>query len=427
MLSALLVVVCLGFQAETAPPAAAAVETAVQVKQLVQQLDAREKTAREAAEQSLLELGPKTLEHLPEPTAKTSAEVKQRLARVRSKLEKAQADSHKEATRITLMGEMKLAEAVDSISKQSGNKLYLSMSDDDDAGDDEKLTFAIQDEPFWQALDKFLDQTKLTVNAYGDQAGLALVRRGDMATARVGRAVYIQAFRISPMDVSAARNYSSDVGNSLQLQLEAAWEPRLLPVIMTVPMSAVSATDDQGKSVNVQGAEQEFEIPIGPGQSTVGLQLAFDLPERSAQKLASVKGRLNALLPGRQETFTFAKIDKAKKTSQTKAGVTVTIDEVWKNNDAWEVRVLTRFEDAAGSLQSHLNWVYNNEVKLVSPEGEEIPYDSLETTSEDENEVGMAYIFARERGLTDHTFIYRTPTNVTEVSLDFELTNLELP
>ncbi len=39
----------------------------------------------------------------------------------------------------------------------------------------------------------------------------------------------------------------------------------------------------------------------------------------------------------------------------------------------------------------------------------------------------MAYIFARERGLADHTFVYRTPTTVTEVALDFELKDLDLP
>jgi hypothetical protein len=427
MLSALLVLAALTFQSEPAPAPPAADGVAVQVKQLVQQLDAREKTAREAAEQSLLDLGPKALEHLPEPTARTSAEVKQRLARVRGKLEKALADSNKEATKITLTGEMKLSEAIDSIANQSGNKLYLAMSDDGESAGDEKFTFEIKDEPFWQALDKVLDQASLSVNPYGDQVGLAISRRADMAAPRVGRAVYMQAFRIAPLDISAQRDFASGVGNTLQLQLEGAWEPRLVPVIVTVPMSAVTATDDQGKSLAVQGSEQEFEIPVGPGQSTVDMQLAFDLPERTAQKLTSVKGRLNVLLPGRAETFTFAKIDKAKKTSQTKAGVTVTIEEVWKNNDAWEVRVLTRFEDAAGSLQSHLNWVFNNEAKLVAPNGEEIPYDSLETTSEDENEVGMAYIFAREQGLSDHTFIYRTPTSVTEVALDFELTDLDLP
>lgn len=430
MLTALLVGICLCFQAEAAPAPAAPTAPdaiAVQVKQLVQQLDAREKTAREAAEQSLFDLGPKALEHLPEPTARMSAEVKQRLARVRGKLEKAQADSNKEATRVTLSDEMKLSEAIDAIGKQTGNALYLSLSGEDDAPGDKKFTFAIQDEPFWQALDKVLDQAELSVNAYGDQTGLAIVQRGEMGSKRVGQAVYLQAFRFAPLDISATRDFASGVGNSMQLQLEAAWEPRLRPVIVTVPMSAVQVTDDQGKTLAVQGAEQEFELPVGPGQSTVNLQLGFDLPDRAARKLTSVKGRLNALLPGRLETFTFPKIDKAKKTSQTKAGVTVTIEEVWKNNDAWEVRVLTRFEDAAGSLQSHLNWVYNNEAKLISPDGEEIAYDSLETISEDENEVGMAYIFARERGLADHTFVYRTPTTVTEVALDFELTDLDLP
>ncbi len=428
MWKAVLVVTCLMFQAEAEPATTAspAPDTAAQVKQLVTQLDAREKTSRESAEQALLELGPTALDHLPEPTARMSAEVKQRLARVRGKLEKALADSHKEATHITLSGEMALTDAVKSIEQQSGNKVYLSLADDD-SDSDAKLTFDIKDEPFWQALDHVLDQAQLSVNAYGDQQGLALVRRGEMAAPRTGLAVYAQAFRIAPLDISATRDFSSGVGNTLQLQLEAAWEPRLAPIVLSLPMDSFAATDDLGNALTIQGGEQEYEIPVGPGQSTVTLPLTFDLPARSAGKLAAIEGKLRALLPGRQETFSFAKIDKAKKTSQTKAGVTVTIDEVWKNNDAWEVRVLTRFEDAAGSLQSHLNWVFNNEAKLLAPNGEEIPYDSLETTSEDENEIGMAYIFAREQGLADHTFVYRTPTSVTEVELDFEIKDLELP
>ncbi len=426
MLTTLVVAACLAFQADAGASPTPPADPAAQVKQLVLQLDAREKAVREAAEQSLLDLGPTALDHLPEPTARMSAEVKQRLARVRTKLEKTLADSHKETTRVTLSGEMTLADAVKAIEQQTGNRLYLSLSDDD-AVDDTKLTFDIKDEPFWQALDKVLDQAQLSVNAYGDQPGLALTRRGDMGAPRIGRAVYVQAFRIAPLDISATRDFASGVGNIMQLQLEAAWEPRLAPIVVTLPMADLAATDDQGNALSIQGGEQELEIPIGPGQSNVTLPVNFSLPSRSAQKLASLQGKLNALLPGRQETFSFTKIDKAKKTSQTKAGVTVTIDEVWKNNDAWEVRVLTRFEDAAGSLQSHLNWVFNNEAKLLAPNGEEIPYDSLETTSENENEIGMAYIFAREQGLSDHTFVYRTPTSVTEVTLEFEIKDLELP
>ena len=428
MWKTVLVAACLLFQAanEASTPTAAAPDLAAQVKQLVTQLDAREKSAREAAEQALLELGAAALEHLPEPTPRMSAEVKQRLARVKSKLEKTLADSNKEASRVTLTGEMTLVDAVKAIERQTGNHVYLSLTDDDPAAGN-KLTLDIQDKPFWEALDQLLDQAELTVNAYGQEAGLSLERRGEMASPRTGLAVYSQAFRIAPLDISATRDYSSGVGNSMQLQLEAAWEPRLNPIVLTLPFSAFAATDDEGNALSMQGGDQEYEIPVSPGQLTVTLPLSFDLPSRSAKKLAVLEGKLRALLPGRQETFSFANIDKAKKTSQTKAGVTVTIDEVWKNNSVWEVRVLTRFEDAAGSLQSHLNWVFNNEAKLLSPSGEEISYDSMETTSEGENEIGMAYIFAREQGLAGHTFVYRTPTSVTEVELDLEVKDLELP
>ena len=63
------------------------------VRKLVRELDAPEKARRDAAQQKLLELGALVLDLLPETTDKTSAEVRMRLDKVRSVLERTQAES----------------------------------------------------------------------------------------------------------------------------------------------------------------------------------------------------------------------------------------------------------------------------------------------------------------------------------------------
>ena len=68
-------------------------ELRLQVRRLVRELDDVQRTTREAAEHSLIELGPPVLDLLPAPGRDTSAEVKVRLERVRKALESAVAEA----------------------------------------------------------------------------------------------------------------------------------------------------------------------------------------------------------------------------------------------------------------------------------------------------------------------------------------------
>ena len=84
-----------------------------------------------------------------------------------------------------------------------------------------------------------------------------------------------------------------------------------------------------------------------------------------------------AMIPGRIETFRFTKLAGAKDVQQRIAGVTVTLEEVRKNNEAWEVRMLVRFDDAGDALASHRTWIFSNEAYLEGPDGKPIAYDTL--------------------------------------------------
>ncbi len=85
----------------SADDAAPANDAATVVAKLVRQLDAAEKGRREDAEQQLLKLGPAILPLLPNADS-ASAEVKLRLARVRTQLETLQGEQQVKASELSL-------------------------------------------------------------------------------------------------------------------------------------------------------------------------------------------------------------------------------------------------------------------------------------------------------------------------------------
>ena len=69
------------------------------------------------------------------------------------------------------------------------------------------------------------------------------------------------------------------------------------------------------------------------------LQLGFKLPPRSVKQIASLKGKMSALVLGRVEEFEFTDLDKAKGVEQERGGVTVIMREVRKNEEIYDVKV----------------------------------------------------------------------------------------
>ena len=119
--------------------AAAQQALADKVKKLVVQLDDDDQARRDAAEKTLIEMGPDLLDLLPPPGPKASIELKGRLARVRTAIEKAYIESFTKPSVITLQGKMKLSEAIATIEKQSGNTLIDARGDFNQEADNPEI------------------------------------------------------------------------------------------------------------------------------------------------------------------------------------------------------------------------------------------------------------------------------------------------
>ena len=441
MIEALLVTAVLSFgQADAATkaadsptqPAAQATdaELAAKVKRLVLLLDDDAQAKRESAEKDLVALGVEVLPLLPPVNARTPAEMKNRLGRVRAALMKVAVASTTKTALVSLSGEMPVSKAIAELVKQSGNPLVDYRERFNQEARDPMIKVELKDVPFWQAFDTVLDAAGLSVYEFDEEKGaLAYVARGDGALPRVGKASYSGLTRLEPARIEAVRDLKNPENRSLKLFVEMSWEPRVRPIVIEQALDELSATDESGNAIVIDGSEGKLEVPVETNNSAVELEIPLVSPDRGVKQIASIKGKLEAVCLGRVESFEFTDIDKLKAAELERGGATVTVDSCRKNGDIYEVNMRVTFDKASNALESHRGWIYNNECYLVDPKKNRIDNVGVEATLIDDNAVGLSYKFDLGENVTPkgHGFIYKTAAAIIRVPVEFELKGIDLP
>ncbi len=403
-------------------------DSPAEVGGLVRQLNAAQLAQRESAEAELLRRGPTVLEFLPPASDRLPAEVQQRLSRIRQRLQQAAAGAVADASNITLYAQsLPLSEILAAFQQQSGNAIVDYRRQFGQPITNPQLTIRFDKSPFWPALDRLLDQARLALYPYAQPGAVGIVAASAKRVARVGRASYSGPFRFEAVRTVARRDPREADGGSLVVTLEAAWEPRLKIICLLHRMADIQAVDERGNPLPVADRDAQPEVPTSGEVPTLKLDIPMRLPPRNVQQIARLRGKLWATISGKIETFRFAKLGEAKNVEQRIAGVTVILEEVRKNGQAWEFRMRTRFDDAGDALASHRQWVFSNEAFLEGPDKKPIAYETFETTVQTKNEVGIAYLFHIDRPLTDLTFIYKTPGVIVTSGFEYELQGIALP
>ncbi|MBN2218296.1 MAG: hypothetical protein JW719_13050 [Pirellulales bacterium] len=400
---------------------------AAEVRRLVRQLDAPRLEQRNEAEAKLIEMGPAILPALPADEPDASAEVRQRLARVRQALEQKLAAAAVEPSRVTLAKEpRKLSALLGQIERQTGNRIIDTRGEFGQEPSNPELTLLLDKTPFWKALQQTLQPAGLNVYPFGPEQAVYVVDRRpgsiDLAGADVSG-----PFLFAPLELIGRRKVDDPEEGSLQLALVVAWEPRLSPIGLTQKLAEIQAVDEKGNSLEVDVRLGRLDVPVGPKATSVRLAIPFVLPPRDVQKIGRLSGTLDALVPGPVETFRFTGLPNAKEVRRRVASATVTLVSVRKNNDTWEVEVRVRFDEAGDALASHRGWIFENEAYLEGPDGKRLDHEGFETRMQTENEVGLAYFFYLEDSLEKYTFVYKTPAKIFTSRFKYELRDLELP
>ncbi len=398
------------------------------VKTWLRQLNAPELSQREQAEKELTALGPQVLDQLPVPGDRMPAEVRHRLTRIRQALEQADAQTALQPTHVTLAGQkLSLATVCAEFQKQTGNTLFDYRSAFGQQADELQVDLDLAHQPFWPAVDQLLDQAGLSVYHYSGEPRLALIVRTGQRRPRAESASYDGPFRIEATAVRGDRSLRNLEQQSLKVELEVAWEPRLQPIVIAQSLDQIQAIDDLGKPIGVAGAGETLRMPIQAGSTAVNMTIPLKLPARQVRQIAQLKGAIQAVAPGRVETFEFANLKQNKPQTLRRAGAIVRLDSVRKNNDLWELRLRLRYDDNAGALESHHGWVYQNVCYLVGPDGKRVEYAAQEKYREQPHELGIGYFFELPAGPGDYRLVYQTPAAISRTTVEFTLTEIPLP
>jgi hypothetical protein len=325
--------------------------------------------------------------------------------------------------------EMPLADVFAAIEKQTGNKLIDNRQQDGNGNDGAAngITIDLKAEPFWPAIDQILDHANLGVYSYGGEDALSIVTRASDEKPRHGAAYYAGPFRIEILEIQSQRNLRQPQRQSLKLQMEVAWEPRLRPIALSQPAADVVATTDSGAQLEVAQPDAVLDVEVPTGTQAAEIVLPFALPPRDAKRITTLRGKLRALVPARQVKFQFDDLAHAAGKSERRGGVQVTLDDVRKNNAIWELHMRLALDEDSEALQSHRGWAFQNLSYLVGKDGEQIDNAGFETTRQTANEVGVAYLFDLPEGLEGLTWVYETPAAIVELPVEYELKDIELP
>jgi hypothetical protein len=423
------------FAAEDAAQPDADRDLSREVSRLVQHLNDDRAAERDAAEAKLLELAGDTtvetdrfLELLPEDSDQMPLAVRERLSRLRQQVEDRVAKASVEESKITLSAkDMPLEEVFAAIEKQTSNKIVDTREQQGGEDSPSKITIELKDEPFWSAMDQILDKANLGIYAYGGENAMSIVSRASNERPRHNAGDYRGPFRIEVLEVQSQRNLRQPDQQSLKLQFEVGWEPRLRPIALSQPVADIKATTDSGQELAVSQPEAVLDVEVPGGTQAAEIIVPFQLPSRDAKKITKLSGKLRALVPGRQVKFRFDDLMNSIGKSERRGGVQVTLDDVRKNNAIWEVHMRLSLDEDNEALQSHRGWAFQNVSYLVGADGEPIDNAGFETTRQTRNELGVAYLFDLPEGIEGLSWVYETPAAIVEMPLEYELTDIELP
>ncbi len=397
-------------------------EKAIALKKLVQQLEADTLAERDAAEKGILELGPSIVPMLPKITASTSAEVEVRLRRLVEKLQSQQTEVVIKPSSVTLKGVMSLSDALQSISKQTGNKLLW------DTLPEKQLNLDLEDVSFWDAFDEVLDEGGLDIEPFSETAGALKIRAKQVTSGlRIASGVYVESFRLEPIELTATRSIKDSMQDSLRVKAWISWEPRFRPVYMQFPMKNAELILPDGTKVPPTNPETAPEYSPQGNASQTEVEFFMGLPARDLKSVKGLKGKFIAAIPGPQVQLTFEQLDKPGKKTQKSGNLTVTIDRVRKNGGIYEVITLIKLENASQTMDSFRGWVMNNEAYVLDDKGSRIENVGWQTYKLGGDEVGISYLFDMSKGPDKYRFVYDAPGAVVTKEFTFKLPEMPLP
>lgn len=407
-----------------------------EVRALLIELDANQRTRRQKAEKDLLDLGPQILSVLPPPELLPNQAVRSAVARVRVTLERRKAQGSVQASQVSMPStRLSLGDWLKQVETQTANHIDAA------AVPNEVLQSQVepgsQSVPFWLAMER-VNQDKHLRYLFDPQSSvLKLVPESESGADDPWLATASGPFRIGVNWVRPRKVTGDPRFQRLRTELTVAPEPRLRALFLKMAANDFQARGPRGTIFPAADAAAQFDLPLGEGGRYVRWNLDFlassELREADIFPM-KIEGQASMQIAAGSEHIRFTDLVGGEGTARRRGGVTVSVQRI-KSATAEDgtlsvsIKVLVVYDAGGPAFESHRTWIFHNEVYLDRDEGDPVsPNGGFNTDLQANGSVGVTYRFEGLKGsLDDYQFVYVAPTLIVDVPFKIELDGVKGP
>ena len=395
------------------------------------QLGDPQRARREAATAALKTLGPSALPHLEAAHTHATGETAWRLAALKEALFAQAVSTAVDPTLVAPhASELSLEKALASLFASRGGSLPIARELDTAV----IIPASALHNPtptYWEQLQYLFTKghCQLTASAQKPQ-GLVISPRESTLPPRPSAAA--GPFFIEVLGVSAVPR---DQPTRLRLTLQVAWEPRLTPVMLQLPMTSLIAETAASEVIPPSQRAAVVEASPRGTHGVVTLPVLLTAPPRAIDSIATVRGTLHAWVPAEdvQVRFDLSALPPPEANtapvSQALGDLRVELESVVVAPETLTVRARADYPTSE-ALASHRTWITNRTLSLqidgepCAPLGDRIVH-------RDQQGLTREAVFSRPKdgsaGGELGTLSWQLPLAIRDVPVDFLIRDIPLP
>ena len=416
-----------------APGVQAAQPTApVAPDRLIRQLSAGSLQRRDDAAAALARLGPAALPAIEHALPTAHSEAAFRLPRIAAAIACTETHRGLMPTTVTLsVSEQPLTEVAAEIARQTGNRLLVP-------ADAAPVSLSCQQEPFWDVASRLAAVAGGQLMCVDHPPGLAIDQQHPPSQSPLP-AVISDLLRITVHRIDLL-GPDGRAGHRLILRL--AWEPRLSPVMVRLPLPSVVAEAEAGTTIRQPQRTGVIEPFLTPNRCWVNLPIRLEPPPPGSTVLTSLRGTVELWLPGFEHRFHLPLAPSPRDPGEADEGpfpphhvgdLTVRLDAWWQTTTALgpqiTVRVTAQHETPSAAFDSHRGWLHDHIPKLFLPDSTTLPATAHRVVRRSDRGLTLEATFAPTdpAPATGLQLGWRLPLGVSRLPIDFWLRQTPLP
>lgn len=394
---------------DAAPPAD-------EVRRVVARLGSASMAEREAAERSLGSLGPAILAELLRLAPTCTGEVRLRLDRVIARFEAELVERATEPATVSLSVEtMPVRDVLARIARDSGNPLAVSEEVGSGAAGARPVSLSLDRATYWEAILETLSRGGLEVDFRDDGRRIVIVPASGRPASRAA------AGPLLVMVAGVETGRAAADGRPVRVGLRLAWEPRIVPLVIRLPMDSVQVEGPHGESVPPSSRRGVVEATILPGAAWVPMTIPLLGKEPLPESLASVRATVRLWCAGGEHDFTLPLEPLPAESRQRVGRAEVSFRAERRDRGRVAVDAELVYDAPGEPLESHRMWLVDRELEVLGPGSDTLSPESHRVRHRSDRGLAVTDEFVMERRAEGRSVRWRLPAAVRELPIDVNL------